>query len=305
MNVKIRYILLIVIILIIGIAFFFGQKDGVTRSSPPIPDSSEAERLDKFKIPPPDSNRTEEQVLQLQEDMANQVLQLLDDRANSVVAIGDSLTQGVGDETGQGGYVGRLEELLNREVSTVSFTNFGQRGNRSDQLLTRLEEEEEIEAELEHADLIFITIGANDLMRIARQNFMNLELQDFVEERAHYTKRLQQIFNTIRMINSDAHIYLIGFYNPFEKYFPHIDELGIIVDEYNHTGITIVNRVENSSFIPTSDLFQDSEIDLLSNDQFHPNYDGYNRIATRVLEYILLAGGINDEELDYIPVQAN
>jgi len=306
MNYKIRHIvLLIVIILIVGIVFLLIREGNLSGSTPPILDSPEAERQDKLKIPPLDSDRTEEQIRHVQEEMANQVLRLLDDQDQSIVAIGDSLTQGVGDETEQGGYVGILDELLNQEESTISFTNLGRRGNRSDQLLERLEEEEEVEIELQNADLIFITIGANDLMKVVRENFMDLKLQDFVEERTNYAKRLQRIFNEVRMINPDAHIYLIGFYNPFEKYFPHIKELDMIVDEYNHTGITIANRIENSSFIPTSDLFQDNDIELLSDDEFHPNYQGYNLMATRVLEYILLAGGIKDDELAKIPVQAN
>src|SRR5699024_3332607 len=213
MNYKIRHIvLLIVIILIVGIVFLLIREGNLSGSTPPILDSPEAERQDKLKIPPLDSDRTEEQIRHVQEEMANQVLRLLDDQDQSIVAIGDSLTQGVGDETEQGGYVGILDELLNQEESTISFTNLGRRGNRSDQLLERLEEEEEVEIELQNADLIFITIGANDLMKVVRENFMDLKLQDFVEERTNYAKRLQRIFNEVRMINPDAHIYLIGFY---------------------------------------------------------------------------------------------
>lgn len=71
-----------------------------------------------------------------------------------VVAIGDSLTQGVGDETENGGYVGVLEERLNNpENPIVTFTNLGKRGNRTDQLLQRLEDEN-IQAEMEAADII-------------------------------------------------------------------------------------------------------------------------------------------------------
>src|SRR5699024_2321593 len=79
-------------------------------------------------------------------------------------AIGDSLTQGVGDEEDNGGYVGILEDTINKDNDLVEIDNFGKRGNRTDQLIDRMEEPE-IKESLEEADIILITIGANDIMQ--------------------------------------------------------------------------------------------------------------------------------------------
>src|SRR5699024_6357654 len=101
-------------------------------------------------------------------------INLLFQRPIHVVAIGDSLTQGVGDETDNGGYVGILEDRLNSpENPRVTFTNLGKRGNRTDQLLQRLEEED-IQSDIEEADIILLTIGANDVMQVFQRNITNL-----------------------------------------------------------------------------------------------------------------------------------
>lgn len=58
----------------------------------------------------------------------------------NLVAIGDSLTEGIGDSTGRGGYVPLVAELLESkdEIETVSTSNYGISGNRSDQILKRI-----------------------------------------------------------------------------------------------------------------------------------------------------------------------
>lgn len=202
-----------------------------------------------------------------------------------VVAIGDSLTQGVGDETNQGGYVGILERTINENNEIAKFENYGKRGNRSNQLLERLNERE-IRSSIKRADIVLVTIGANDIMQVAKENIMNLKLNDFIEQRGHYEQNLRKIVNIIRNLNGNAEIYLVGFYNPFEKYFQDIDELNTIAETYNSTTESIAEMNDHVTFVPTSDLFRDTDTSLFSEDNFHPNYQGYRKIAERVLEYI-------------------
>lgn len=208
-------------------------------------------------------------------------------QANSfhIVAIGDSLTQGVGDITDQGGYVGILERTINSERKLVQFENYGKRGNRSVQLLKRIEEEE-IQSSIKKADMILVTIGANDIMQVAKENIMDLQLDDFIEQRDQYEQNLKEIITKIRELNEDTEVYLIGFYNPFERYFTDIKELDMIVHSYNGTTRYIANQHKMVTYIPTKDLFQHSDQNLLAEDNFHPNYLGYYKIAERVLDYI-------------------
>ncbi|GAA0429501.1 MAG: SGNH/GDSL hydrolase family protein [Bacillota bacterium] len=202
-----------------------------------------------------------------------------------VTAIGDSLTQGVGDSTAQGGYVGILERAINKDKKVVTFDNLGVRGNRSDQLLKRLDKPEVVSS-IKRSDIVLITIGANDIMQVLKQNITNLKMEDFTKERAQYQERLHHIFSKIETINPKTKIYLLGFYNPFQKYFKDIKELGIIVENWNNTGKEIAASKKNVSFIPTKDLFDNTDENLFAEDNFHPNHLGYKRMAQRVLDFL-------------------
>ncbi|MGD6803141.1 SGNH/GDSL hydrolase family protein [Rossellomorea vietnamensis] len=202
-----------------------------------------------------------------------------------VVSIGDSLTQGVGDETGNGGYVGILNNTFEDNEINITIDNFGKRGNRTDQLLKRLEEKE-IADSIKNADVVLITIGANDIMKIVKSNFIDLKMETFEEEKRGYKERLKEIFDKVNEYNPDAEIYLIGFYNPFEGYFGNISELEMVMKSWNTAGKSVTEEFENVNYIPTADLFEDSDLELLAEDYFHPNTNGYKLIAKRVLEHV-------------------
>jgi lysophospholipase L1-like esterase len=202
-----------------------------------------------------------------------------------IVAIGDSLTQGVGDETESGGYVGILNNTFEDNNLNIKIENYGKKGNRTDQLLKRLENKE-IVSSIRKTDLVFITIGANDIMKVVKSNFTNLKLELFEEERLAYVERIKAIFDKINEINPDTQIYLIGFYNPFELYFEDIEELGIIMNSWNDAGRLVTEEYENVNYIPVADLFSQRTIELLADDYFHPNTRGYKLMAKRVLENV-------------------
>lgn len=202
-----------------------------------------------------------------------------------ITAIGDSLTQGVGDPTKQGGYIGILDRTINHSKQVVEFNNLGKSGNRSDQLLKRLESPEVINA-IAQSNAVLITIGANDVMLVVKENITNLVYSKFVKEREKFEIRLNDILETIVGINADTDIYILGFYNPFEKYFPEVKELDDIVNDWNETGEIVTSRYENATFIPIKDLFDDADEELFADDHFHPNLNGYRLMADRVLDYL-------------------
>ena len=98
-----------------------------------------------------------------------------------IVSIGDSLTEGVGDETESGGYVGILNHTFEDNQLNIRIENYGKKGNRTDQLLKRLDQDE-IASSIKKADIILITIGANDIMKVAKDNFLNLTMEPFNRE---------------------------------------------------------------------------------------------------------------------------
>lgn len=212
-------------------------------------------------------------------------IEALPNHETQIVAVGDSLTEGFGDTTKRGGYVGILDRTLNDGLQIATFNNFGKRGISSAQLLQQLNKEEVFTA-IKDSNIVLITIGANDILHVVRENIADLQIEDFAPKQMEFGKNLIRIVEQIQELNSNSRIYLIGFYNPFDRYFSDIKELNMIVESWNNTTKLITERYSNLTFIPVDDIFQDEEINLLAEDNFHPNYIGYHRIAARVLAYI-------------------
>ncbi|NGP44257.1 hypothetical protein G4V62_04555 [Bacillaceae bacterium SIJ1] len=204
-----------------------------------------------------------------------------------IVAIGDSLTKGVGDHLKRGGYLYYVEQALRNEeiYSDINVINLGVTGLRSDELLVRLDEEPYTD-ELPKADHIYITIGGNDLVRIFSDNLTSLTLAPFLLEKDTFGERIQEIVEKTRALNPEAHIFLIGLYNPFSKSFSDIEEMNTIVSKWDEENQFVAQQFQNVTFIPIRDLFLDSEDNLLSADYFHPNTLGYKKMASRIYDYI-------------------
>ena len=121
-------------------------------------------------------------------------------------------------------------------------------------------------------------------MKVVKNHFTNLTLEPFQKEREEYSKRLRSILNQVNELNPDTQIYLIGFYNPFERPFGDIEEFEMIINDWNEASQSVTEEFENVNYIPIADLFVQSNIELLDDDHFHPNTSGYKLIAQRVLE---------------------
>ncbi|TDL34804.1 GDSL family lipase [Jeotgalibacillus sp. S-D1] len=207
----------------------------------------------------------------------------------NIVSLGDSLTAGVGDSKELGGYVPLLEKSLEdkEEFGEVTIANYGKRGNRSDQLLKRVKEEEEIRSSINEADSVIITVGGNDVMKVFRSNFPSLTFDDFIAAQVQFEERLTNIFSEIRTINPNASIVLMGIYNPFIMLSSDIEEMGVIVNEWNETAESIAGQWDNTAFVQISDIFSETEENLLYTDYFHPNDAGYRLIAGRIEQGLL------------------
>lgn len=214
-----------------------------------------------------------------------------------IVSVGDSLTQGVGDSTNRGGYVPYLKEYLETErgISEAEIVNYGVKGNRTSQLISKLKTDE-VKNSLTTADMVLITIGGNDVMKVVRENFSTLELELFDEEKKQFEKNLRTIIALIREINPSGTIVLIGLYNPFYEWFPDVEEMDVIMQDWNVTSRTILTDYERAYFVDIADIFQESEENLLYTDYFHPNDLGYEKMAVRIYE--TLAQGILTERYE-------
>lgn len=125
-------------------------------------------------------------------------------QAFTYVAIGDSLTQGVGDTTNQGGFVPLLAQSLTNETDfEVKAINYGASGNTSSQILSRMQEKKEIGKDLKQARLMTLTVGGNDLRKAVLEDTSNLDLDRFDKPAKRYVKNLKQIIDLARKDNPD------------------------------------------------------------------------------------------------------
>ncbi|MBM7584248.1 lysophospholipase L1-like esterase [Bacillus pakistanensis] len=213
-----------------------------------------------------------------------------------VVSIGDSLTQGVGDSTKSGGYIPYLQTQLEslKAIKEAKFTNYGVRGNRTDQLLKRLNKEK-IKESIDEADLVIITIGGNDVMKTFKENISNLKIQAFESAMVDYEKRLHHIIQKIQSYNPNAGIVLIGIYNPFSTWFSDIKELNQIIVEWNTLSSRVIGEYNQTEFVEVQNMFLNSERNLLfEEDYFHPNDLGYELMANRMFKILTQRETLNE-----------
>jgi lysophospholipase L1-like esterase len=201
-----------------------------------------------------------------------------------ILALGDSLTEGVGDHEQKGGYVSRLRQQLlqHKGVRTLSVVNLGKRGLRISQLEDVVNQHLD---EVRQADLILITIGGNDIMKIVRSHFFDLSYALFEKEQKRFAKRLDHLLAMIRTSNQHAAIVLVGLYNPFSSSLPNIPEINDVIELWNNGSKAVLARYDRTIFVNVKDLF-DHRDDVLYSDQFHPNEVGYELITRRMYEQL-------------------
>ncbi|MGT2926195.1 SGNH/GDSL hydrolase family protein [Streptococcus cuniculipharyngis] len=209
------------------------------------------------------------------------------------VAIGDSLTEGVGDSSQQGGFVGLLKEDLARTYQyKVKASNYGLAGNTSQQILTRMEKNQDLQNQLQIADLVTLTVGGNDLIQVIRKNFAQLTVASFAEPMQNYQKNLRQMITLARQQQDKLPIYIIGIYNPFYLNFQELTEMQEVVDQWNQATEAVSQDYQGVYFVPVNDLLYKGTGEqttptndvLFAEDNFHPNTLGYQIIANAVME---------------------
>lgn len=220
-----------------------------------------------------------------------------------LVAIGDSLTEGVGDSTGQGGFVPLLaQQIFHEQGYDVVTANYGVAGNTSKQILKRMSEDRSIQQSLKEADLMTLTVGGNDVMHVIRKNLDSLTVKTFKKPAKQYSKRLRKIIDLARQENPDLPIYILGIYNPFYLNFPELTEMQTVVDDWNQTTEETLTHYKNVYFVPINDRLykgingeqaliehvtgQTKVVNdaLFEEDHFHPNNRGYQIMQAAIME---------------------
>lgn len=200
---------------------------------------------------------------------------------HKVVALGDSLTRGAGDANGQG-YVGLVRQALEKKAGhPITFTNLAINGQESSDLLKQMSEAQ-VKTLLAEADLILFTIGGNDLFR-QTGGLYTIDKEKVAAATDRLATNYEEIIRQIRQLNSKATIVYTSLYNPFGNTEAAVDTVQPVLD-WNSTASAIASRYPQVFVVPTYDMFLRKEQAYLYTDHFHPNAEGYARIAERILQ---------------------
>lgn len=242
-----------------------------------------------------------------------------------IVALGDSLTAGTGDLTGKG-YVGQVRDKLEQQLNKPVFVynNFAIPGFRTYDLLKDWDgKKEDLEKALGEADLVLLTIGGNDLFEGGAGIFDEQGEEDAQGASAPQTaadsqasegtspqssqgtpdtgdgfnpaaaarripealNRLEQVFDRVSKASPGARIMYVGLYHPFLDLDP--NRAGApVIQGWNTAAFESAARHPNITVVPTYDLFELNLNKYLYTDHFHPNQEGYERIAERITDIL-------------------
>lgn len=199
-----------------------------------------------------------------------------------IMALGDSLTRGTGDETGKG-YAGSLKEQLSMDLKKDVFVlNQGINGYRSGDLLKDLQTKKDIRKTISESDVVVLSIGGNDLFNPGAED-INPEL---IRTRLPIAlASLDKVVSTLNTLNNKAPILYMGLYNAFSD-LPIGSESGAIIKEWNTRAANILAKYPHGIYVQTDDLFSIQGRKYLSSDHYHPNGEGYRRIALRMAQVL-------------------
>ncbi|MGX7394402.1 DUF459 domain-containing protein [Carnobacterium mobile] len=243
-------------------------------------------------------NKTEQAKKQEQEEI---------DQSVYLVAIGDSLTEGVGDSTQNGGYVPLVANQLRETtgIQEVTTKNYGISGERSDQILERIKQQEDVRSDLEKATVIVLTAGGNDLIQTFKREQLKINQDSFIEPKKKYQENLTAILTEFHSLNPKAQVYIFGIYNPYAYLFPEVTEMQEVLDSWNEETEQLAEK-EQATYLSLSELFDlngqttpadtigDSSDDqpannplLYEEDLFHPNDQGYELMADELYQALV------------------
>lgn len=199
-----------------------------------------------------------------------------------VVTIGDSLAYGAGDERGQGGIAGRLDDELHaRGIEKAEIVNLGVNGAQTGDVISRLKQER-VRKTLAKADAIVLSIGANDLFRSPHSREEILRAPFAIAERI--LGRIQTIVTELHTINPRARVLVLGGYNPV----PSHDWAPVINQYLSLWDTALAGRFaedERVAVVKMNDIVTPERLSRY--DYFHPGGAAYDAAAKRIAGMLL------------------
>jgi lysophospholipase L1-like esterase len=197
--------------------------------------------------------------------------------------MGDSLVYGYGDKEA-GGWVERLRLNLMKSNSGHVLYNLGIRGDRTEQVKARLQDEFNHRGEIrnKYPDLIIISIGVNDTPRLGHPQVRNL---------TDYDKFLTQINDLLDQAQQLSPVFFVGMVPVDENKMPFLDCLYFnLRDQYHYKEATKkACETREIAYFDTFDLWmsrgENWHKSQMSEDGLHPNAKGYATLYQEITNW--------------------
>jgi lysophospholipase L1-like esterase len=248
------------------------------------------------------------------------------------LALGDSLAFGVGADSPEGdGYVGLAAQAL-REGETFSrggldVLNLSQPGAETPDLVAPGGQLEQAVDLIENraqdgilgneVAIISISAGANDLLALAESGSPCIENAGSESCRLGLTATLTNVQNNLTevlrqlrdaVVESEtaliADIFVIDLYNPYSGSGSDFEIIASVGVQQLNGVIGVSVRANEVHLVRVFDLFQGRANQWISQDEIHPNNDGYRVIAEALLAAIERRPVSIPEDLRALPTEA-
>ncbi|WP_422122637.1 SGNH/GDSL hydrolase family protein [Planococcus sp. X10-3] len=219
------------------------------------------------------------------------------------IALGDSLAAGQTPESQiDTGYADLIAQELGRNQPVALFSkDLAFPGFTTEDVLERVTEEEAQDV-LASANIITLSAGANDLLRLVQVNPADGSLQfqqiqsDFALNRAR--QNIEEILKQLTDAAPDADIYVMGYYFAY----PHARESQKegIAQQLATLNEILRNEAEAAGviFVSVDEAFGKNATSKVPNpDDVHPNIEGYQAMANQFLEQYRSGWSIADGEV--------
>jgi lysophospholipase L1-like esterase len=210
------------------------------------------------------------------------------------VALGDSLTEGTGDDAGLGGYPGRLQALLAPARAGSTVTNLGHSGWASRDLIDGLNgAPSQLQQALDaQADVALVWIGSNDLWYLYEYGPEPMTADAEAQDLAAYEANVDTILRTltghgmtvfVALLDDQSKRPVAARPNPAEPAFPATTAADLaLMSAHVRAYNSIIGRKAAQYGASTVDFFDTTiftDAATLYGDGNHPNPAGYDRIA--------------------------
>lgn len=206
------------------------------------------------------------------------------------LALGDSLAAGMTPTKSiDKGYSDFTAALLDEKNQLGNYSKaFAVPGDKTDDVLEDLTTNEQLRVAVKNSNTITISAGANDLLKDSKldpdKKVIVLDETKIPATLLKISKNYTLILQTIKELNPDAKVFVMGYYFPF-PYIADIQKPKLI--ELTHTlnkTIESASVSNGASYVSVYESFGDDPKQYLPNPtDIHPNLEGYKLMSEALL----------------------